>query len=300
MERYPQPPSIINHHNNRTMSEHLIISKIKIEPEITVIYQHDLERCQNNTGVSRKTDNEKYTGTMTLFAKKNLKKALDRLVYISREQKYFYKKNRNTKKAKMKLNFVTLTLPSPQNDIPDQTITALLSQFLDLCRHKYSSFKFVWRAERQKNNNIHYHIITNTYMPHAWVRGTWNRYLSATPLLDEFEKKWKHRNPNSTDIHAVRYVRNVTAYATKYILKDNQEKICGKIWDCSKSLKAESKAKYELSDTETRVMLNNLQPYKCIACPYCFIFFVPAAEVIKYGYDEWVTDFEYNAKIWSS
>jgi hypothetical protein len=58
-------------------------------------------------------------------------------------------------------------------------------------------------------------------------------------MIDEFEKKFGHRNPNSTDVHAIWKVKNLVSYFIKYMSKDAKgaDVIKGKLWDCSANLK---------------------------------------------------------------
>ena len=59
--------------------------------------------------------------------------------------------------------FITLTLPAEQSE-SDQFVTKnILGNFLDRCRKLSLLNNYVWRTEKQKNGNIHYHIITDTY-----------------------------------------------------------------------------------------------------------------------------------------
>ena len=70
-----------------------------------------------------------------------------------------------------KINFITLTLPFSQLEISDQEIKReLLNPFLQLLRNRYNFDSYVWKAEAQKNGNIHFHITSNTYIPHEELR----------------------------------------------------------------------------------------------------------------------------------
>ncbi|MDR0567460.1 MAG: hypothetical protein LBG47_10590 [Prevotellaceae bacterium] len=152
-----------------------------------------------------------------------------------------------------KLTFVTLTLPSPQQH-SDLTIKSLaLNQFLTEAKTLWHMDLYVWKAEKQRNGNIHFHILSNRYIPHLQLRSTWNRIINKPPLqyVDTYSRRMQahfssgfkpfdgdHRSlsaqrkayevnkangwtqPNSTDVHALYKVANVEAYISKYIAKD--------------------------------------------------------------------------------
>ena len=127
---------------------------------------------------------------------------------------------------------------------------------------------YVWKAELQERGQIHYHITADCYVDLKELRQAWNNLQEKAGLLDDFYLKYGHRNPNSTDIHSVKKVKNIEAYLVKYISKTEEDKgsTVGKIWDCSTNLK---KAQYftTLYSSETGNYISNgiekgyIQPY---------------------------------------
>ena len=147
-------------------------------------------------------------------------------------------------------------------------------------RRDFGMLHYVWRAEKQINGNIHFHILTNVFIPHSTLRKKWNRiqdklgYVTAyskemqscrsfgdyynkyinqgsyTQLMRRYllGKATNWHNPNSTDIHSVKKVRNLPAYLSKYLCKASQDKhgkvedipaellVPGKLWGLSTSL----------------------------------------------------------------
>ena len=66
--------------------------------------------------------------------------------------------------VKYKLTFITLTLSASQTH-DDKEITAiLLNSFLNAMRRKWNVERYVWKAEKQENGNIHYHILTDKFI----------------------------------------------------------------------------------------------------------------------------------------
>lgn len=204
-------------------------SKIKTETD---------EEAIEPTPAPKEKGIRQYTGTLTPFAKKRLKRAIQLLVASSLPKEAINFKTGKT--FKFKVNFITLTLPCAQGNISDKDLKRYgLDNWIKRMRRKYGLNNYVWRAERQKNGNLHFHMITDTYLRYDKIRDNWNDLLNHFNMIDEFEKKHGHRNPNSTDVHAIHKVKNLTQYFIKYMTKgcDQQDEINGKLWDCSRSLK---------------------------------------------------------------
>lgn len=173
---------------------------------------------------------------------KNLRNAIDNLIAISPRQKVF-----NPilgREQSFRLTFITLTLPAEQGERTDKEIVSeILIPFLKHARASRMFDSYIWKAEKQKNGNIHFHITTNKFLHYNHLRNTWNKYLNRLNFINEFEEKHGHRNPNSTDIHATYNIRNLENYLIKYLTKQdsNKNKITCKNWDCSKNLKRKEK-----------------------------------------------------------
>ena len=119
-----------------------------------------------------------------------------------------------------------------------------LNQFLiEIGKYNYIS-NYVWRAEYQKNGNIHFHILVNHYMCWRELQYRWNRIINKLGYVDRYQenmknwhkegfkvrpellgkwdakaqlKAWKEgekmnwRSPNSTDIHSIQNISNIKA-----------------------------------------------------------------------------------------
>lgn len=168
-------------------------------------------------------------------------------------------------------SFYTLTLPSTQVHT-DQVITKkVLGHFLDLCRKNNFLHNYVWRAEKQKNGNIHYHIVTDSYVPKGLLYRYWLMscerlgYVSAyhdkfanmsfqeynrtqnngsTPLTTMQGRYWKGnrngwRKPPCFDVINCDSFSGVSKYISKYISKDDASdyrRVTGRCWGCSQSI----------------------------------------------------------------
>lgn len=150
-------------------------------------------------------------------------------------------------------SFITLTLPSKQMHSDTFIKKSCLNQLFVELRAFYDFKNYVWKAELQKNENIHFHIITDSYIDYQALRRRWNRILEKHGYVSAYSEKmnslsfadyhklrnkysecaieksssayykgrsdnWK--NPNSVDIKSVRNKKNLAAYLGKYVSKN--------------------------------------------------------------------------------
>jgi hypothetical protein len=201
---------------------------------------------------------EKYTGKLNEKSKSKLRFALNLLVA---QAKWKQVENPTTGKMyKFKVNFITLTLSAPQREVSDKVIKSkMLFPWIRTMRDSHGLRSYVWRAERQKNGNIHFHFTTDTYIPYDSIRDSWNFQQAKFHFIDEFRRKNKSAYPNSTDVHSVMNVRNLASYLVKYMSKDEKglETIEGKVWDCSTNLKTTERVCFEI-DGPTFKMVDSI------------------------------------------
>ncbi|MBA7716867.1 hypothetical protein ES703_125949 [subsurface metagenome] len=161
--------------------------------------------------------------------------------------------SRAGKKRTFKLNFITLDLSSDQVHTDQVIKRELLHQFLVEMRKKWHATLYLWKAEKQKNGRIHFHIITDKFIPWNELRNVWNRiqqklgYVTAYredrlnwhrdgfKYNPKYAPRWNREaqlkayqeglrtdwdNPNSVDIHGTRHIINLKAYFSKEISKN--------------------------------------------------------------------------------
>jgi hypothetical protein len=180
-----------------------------------------------------------YTGLMNGKAIRRLKRCIHILVACSQWKEAKHIKSDET--FRFKVNFITLTLPAPQGDVSDSEIKRKsFDPFIKRCKRQFKLVSYVWRAERQKNGNIHFHIMSDVYMHYAAVNRAWNQCIEKLGFVSKFEKMHGHRNPNSTDIHSVRKIRSLANYLAKYMSKMDEKStpLNGRCWDASMNLKS--------------------------------------------------------------
>ncbi len=212
-------------------------------------------------------DNQNQYGELSEHSCKRLRRAISYMIYttkekqirgrniISKNQEYtteYEKGTTHPKPVNYKLALITLTLPSEQRHPDEEIKSKLLNQFLIELNKKFSVQDYIWKAEKQENGNIHFHILINKYIHHEKIKKTWNRILeklnyisnyrhnmqkfysdgfkltthgkdNRTPVQQrkayELGKSENWQNPNSTDIHALYKIKNASAYLVKYLAK---------------------------------------------------------------------------------
>lgn len=199
---------------------------------------------------------KEHSGIISKKAKKRMLNAIDWLLMLSVNKTIVQPKSK--KKFKFKVSFVTLTLASKQIHSDNEIKAELLNQFFVEARKKWGVDKYVWRAEKQKNGNIHFHIIVDKFIPHYRLRAVWNRIQNKLGYVDRYSEKqqelhkkgfkfranfagnWSYKkqlqafqngvacgwtNPNSTDVHSVTKVKNMSHYLGKYCSKNPKAKV---------------------------------------------------------------------------
>lgn len=188
-----------------------------------------------------------------VLSRASKKKLFDSINYLYTLSNYRDIKMKSGKTIyKFKASFITLTLPAKQ----EHTDTFIKSQcinqlFIELSKH-YGFKNYVWKAELQKNNNIHFHLITDSYIDYQALRRRWNRILNKLGYIDKYSNKFKNMtfkiynelsikqgsndikknyerynkgkntnwsNPNTVDIKSIYSKKELAMYLGKYITK---------------------------------------------------------------------------------
>lgn len=167
-----------------------------------------------------------------------------------------------------RVNFITLTLSASQEHSDKEIKQKLLQPFIRILRNRHGVRNYIWKAEAQDNDRIHFHITCDQFIHYDTIRQTWNTlqetlgYITRSGLPD----------PNSTDIHSVKNIKNLAGYMANYLGKKDlhkrvnkefikkhcdqwksekittvdlpedyfqqfKRKIEGKLWDCNEELK---------------------------------------------------------------
>lgn len=198
-----------------------------------------------------------YSGDVTVGSRKRMRRSINLLLQLSPER-IIYNPVSNSHHP-FTVSFITLTVSDVTIRDHRQVMAKCLAPFLQWLRGKGVKH-YIWKAELQKRSQIHYHITTNKFIHYAEIKKVWNKYQKSAGYLDNYARENKHFNANSTDVHAVKNIRDIEAYLVKYMVKQasageqekaakkfweaglqyvpetTHEKIDGKVWDCSSSL----------------------------------------------------------------
>lgn len=195
---------------------------------------------------------------ISVNAHRTLKKKINWLYYLSKSK--FVKTYSGKQIFNFKMAFITLTLPSKQRHPTIEITKDLFNQFLTEVRQRTKMQNYVWRLEFQKNGNVHYHIVTDTYLDYFFTRSIWNRILDKAGYIEPYtakhqslslreynniynpdrktdfsimakryangcKNKWK--SPNTVDVKSVISNKSISNYILKYFSKSaNGNSIC--------------------------------------------------------------------------
>lgn len=201
-----------------------------------------LARAYNAKAVERKYN----TGRLSRGAASKMKLAGSHLFLISKPKKI--KNSKTGKYFYVRQSTITLTLSEKQKHKDNWIKANMLGRFLDTLQHRYPGISLWWKAERQGPDawyNIHFHIVTDHFIPYQYVADLWNGIQKRCGYLDkwaekkvkEFKKKIKSSNgeliddgveyqlysPPSTETKKVRGEAQMALYMRKYLAKSFRE-----------------------------------------------------------------------------
>jgi hypothetical protein len=199
--------------------------KIHINPNYAVITVQNEVSLDHNTHNRRKNllnTTQSSHKKLSPNAERKLSKGINYLTYLAYPKKVFNPKFNSY--YNFSVNFITLTLPSVQKDLDIEINHKFLNQFLIEAKRKWNVSRYVWKYEKQGNGNIHYHILTDKFIPYRELRDNWNRIIEKHNYVYEFKKKHGKTDPNTTDIHSLKKINNITQYLSKYMVKEAAKK----------------------------------------------------------------------------
>lgn len=122
-------------------------------------------------------------------AYRTLKRRINWLYYLSKSKSVKTYSGKSI--YNFKIAFITLTLPSKQLTCTAEVTNNLLNNFLTEVRQRTKMDNYVWRLEFQKNGNVHYHIVTDTYIDYFLIKKIWNRILKLNGYIEGFQTRFK-------------------------------------------------------------------------------------------------------------
>lgn len=253
------------------MTECVHVPMITIHPDRINMYSSvewfpDRKRIKPKFDI-RTVDN-KHAGKISEAAHRKVSKAIEYLLFMSHSKSL--PDSHHGRAYNFKIAFITLTLPSTQQHSDNDIKHECLNQLLIELRRKWRVRNYIWRAEKQKNGNIHFHILCDKFVPWSELRDCWNRICNKLGYVDRYReqmkafhaggikiredllKKWDYKkqikayqagkandwnSPNSTDVHSIKKVSNIKSYVCKYLAKNEQtEGLTGRLWGCNVEL----------------------------------------------------------------
>jgi len=163
-------------------------------------------------------DNKHVKAGLSSHQAKRLQNALNWL-YFCAERKYI-RSSKTKKTFFFKLNFITVTLSSSQKHNDKYILKNMLEPLIRKMRKTYTGFLYVWKAEVQDNGNLHFHINTNVFVHHKWLRDEWNILQSKHGYLEENEIQ----TAPSEQVKAVINASDLSNYLSKYMSKGDKLK----------------------------------------------------------------------------
>lgn len=186
--------------------------------------------------------NTEYNGFMSPATKRNVRSILTAWVKCFESEHNGYSREKTFKQRK--LTFVTLTLSQKQVHTDNEVKRKMLNRFLIKVQRSFNVKYYFWRAEKQKNGNIHFHLILDAFIDKKEIQTQWNLIQADFNYLDDYFSKHNHYKAPSTDVGIISSMKDSVSYVMKYVtknpddLKNKNLKVSGRIWSCSKQLKS--------------------------------------------------------------
>src|SRR5574344_1501208 len=162
-----------------------------------------------------------YSGEITEGGKKRMKRCL--LLWSEALELYNHKYRHETRGNERKLVFLTLTLSAVQVH-PDQEIKSkILKPFMRWMREIRGCTNYIWKAEVQKNGNIHFHVIVDQFVNKDKIRAKWNECQDNLGYFERYQRKFGEKQAPSTQIEIVENQEQIERYIGKYISKSDRK-----------------------------------------------------------------------------
>jgi len=133
-----------------------------------------------------------YNGHMSKATRKRVTKFLDTWI----QSLVFHNSQVRKRDRKHNLVFFTLTLSSKQIHSDNEIKRKIFNPFIDYCKRKDVFENYFWKAEKQKNGNIHFHLIIDKYLDLGKIKKLWNTFQNRLGYLDSYQKQQKKKYKN--------------------------------------------------------------------------------------------------------
>lgn len=157
----------------------------------------------------------------------------------------------NLKRSRRFIAFYSVSFPL---GCSDDSAFEIWNYWLTACRKRFGLEHYIWVTERQKNNTIHFHMLTNNWLPVqqvnramaiiinnavargllSWGNSSLDRYNGVDVDAVYNSKRHKKTGKNLSQAQQRDWI---SKYITKYVTK-NEAKFKHLCWHCSRSLSA--------------------------------------------------------------
>lgn len=231
------------------------VNSFEISPEFisSPIDSIPFDPGQRSNPVPANLADNSHHGKISPTALRKITKAIDYALYLATPKKL--PATLHGKHFTFRLNFITLDLSSEQIHSDNEIKRLIFQPMLNCLRQKWKVINYIWRAEKQANGNIHFHVITDKFIPWLHLRNDWNKFQqnlgyvtryrlnqlefhkSGFKFRPELSVNWPYQaqikafkqgmannwdSPNSTDVHSLKNVSNIKQYFVKYFTKSTQ------------------------------------------------------------------------------
>jgi hypothetical protein len=171
-------------------------------------------------------------------------------------------KHTSTKVERVYFTFATLTLPAKQSHTDNEIKRDCLNHLIIKLQREAQVTNYFWRAEPQKNGNIHFHLILDKFIPNTQLQKAWNYVLDGHGYISRFRKVYGHSNPPTTHIVKLNSHKDAIKYVSKYLSKgQDRRKIEGRLWGCSDLVRQFASIPFETT-VEMNQLVNKLAEKK--------------------------------------
>ena len=161
---------------------------------------------------------------MSRKSKSRLRNYIEWMLECSKRKKvYSIKEN---KAFSYKIGFMTLDIPPDLNATDKQIHYKIFKPFIRILQRDYDLAEYIWKAETQDNNSLHYHLTINVWIHHEDINKEWVRCIESTG----YTFKTKDHSHATTQIKATKSIKNIAAYLVGYIVKKDTYKRKAKEW----------------------------------------------------------------------
>lgn len=234
------------------MNENQFIPVLTVYENFVTVHPENLIPNTEKKQSTHYVDNfekEKYKG----FVSPNTKRKIRKILTTWLESVFTH--NRVTKRKEGDdahwLSFVTLTLPAEQMHEDNYIKRHMLMPYIQKLKRKFDVKYYFWRAEKQKNGNLHFHLIVDKFIDYKELQKNWNDTLNLYGYIEKFREKYHYDNPPSTHVVSIKNVEAPISYLLKYMTKNHADleakhlKVQGRVWGCSDELREQKPYRIE-------------------------------------------------------